>query len=651
MLSAANKAVWKAGMKHSHPRKSVGVSWKHRERRHNPIFMAREWINMKHIKRFLSALTGAVLALLLMIIPSLAVELTPVRSYDQAGFTDVASDWSYSPIKTCYELGLMSGQSPGKFGPNDKVTIAEGVVSAARIRNLWHGGDGSFPSSIPWYQSAVDYAVQNNIMTQGQFSSFTAAITRAQLADLLAQVLPKKDYAPINSVKSLPDVNDNTPGAASIFKLYNAGIVAGIDAYGTFAPNNTISRAQMAAILCRLVQPESRLVFTLQPKPADLTVRRSSKALVVNGRPFYGLVDIGGETYLPLALSDGSHAPMSRLISYSDWNGKYGKYFINLSTYNLPAILPDYCVVSPGANAIGTAQPGPTAVVTLNRKDHETPLLTLGGRFPMVKISDLFQGCPVREQDSVIYVEMPFDSRGTLPDAKKEPDLVGQALPGLLRSTPKETVLAIHNYLVNTMTYNPYTAISAAAYEKAFEQYELQHNRALACKYGVCQDYAELFQEMCLRAGIPCEFISGYAGEGLHAWNRVYVDGKWLHVDCTWNDPISNKPIIRYTYYLIEAETMAKDHVWSQSDYPLPAEYDPAWEQLNPNNITSADMFRKCLVAQVMQGKTFIRLKTTCADAYGGMACINAYDTGCSYVVENYNSKTKCYEYTLTYEL
>lgn len=87
------------------------------------------------------------------------------------------------------------------------------------------------------------------------------------MADLLARVLPKRDYASINSVKTLPDVNDNTPDAASIFKLYNAGIVSGIDAYGTFAPNNTISRAKMAAILCRLVQPESRLVLPSSPSP------------------------------------------------------------------------------------------------------------------------------------------------------------------------------------------------------------------------------------------------------------------------------------------------------------------------------------------------------------------------------------------------
>lgn len=607
---------------------------------------------MKHIKRFLSVLTGAVLALLLMIIPSLAVELTPVRSYDQAGFTDVASDWSYSLIKTCYELGLMSEQSPGKFGPNDKVTIAEGVAAAARIHNLWRGGNGSFPSSAPWYQSAVDYAVQNDIMAQGQFSSFTAAITRAQLADLLAQVLPKKDYAPINSVKSLPDVNDNTPGAAGIFKLYNAGIVSGIDAYGTFAPNSTISRAQMAAILCRLVQPESRLVFTLQPKPADLTVRSSSKALVVNGRPFYGLVDIDGKAYFPLALGDGNNALMSDTIYYSNWDCDWDdEAFINVDAYDLPSVLPDYCLTPPSGNVIGTARPGPTVRIPseYHKSYNKVPTLTLSGRFPMVKVSDLFQGCTVSGQDSAIYVELPLDSRRTLPDVKKEPDLVGQALTGLLRSTPKETVRAIHDYLVNTLTYNPYTATSEEAYKKASEEYELEHNRILARKYGVCENYAELFQEMCLRAGIPCELTIGLVEAGLHAWNRVYVDGKWLHVDCTWDDPISNKPTIRYTYYLIEADTMAKDHVWSQSDYPLPAEYDPAWEQLDPNNITSTDMFRKCLVAQVMQGKTFIRLKTTRSGAYGGIFCIYAYDTGFPYVSGGYNAKTKCYEYTIQY--
>ncbi|XP_038056084.1 kyphoscoliosis peptidase-like [Patiria miniata] len=64
---------------------------------------------------------------------------------------------------------------------------------------------------------------------------------------------------------------------------------------------------------------------------------------------------------------------------------------------------------------------------------------------------------------------------------------------------------------------------------------------------GMCEGYAELFQDMCRRAGITCEKISGYAKgarysagdlfEGKdtdHAWNAVYVDNAWRLLDCTW---------------------------------------------------------------------------------------------------------------------
>ncbi len=611
---------------------------------------------MKRMKRFLSALTNAALILSLLLTPALAAGLSPIHSYDEAGFTDVASDWTFAPIKTSFELGLMSGQGDGKFNPGGTVAVAEGVAVAARVHNLWRGGDGTFPASTPWYQSAVDYAARNGIIAPDQFSDFTAAATRAQLAGMLAGALPQEGYAPINSVTSLPDVSDSTPGAAGIFKLYNAGIVSGIDVYGTFAPNNTISRAEMAAILCRLVQPDTRVTFTLQPKPSipdDLTVRSSSKLLMLNGRPIYGLVDIGGEAYLPLALSEGNDAPLSMFLSYSTWDGEHR---LSCSTSQLSTVLPNYSVAPPQGAVLGTAQPGPVATVSWNwENEWEAPLLTLDGHFPMVNVTDLFKdytndgkSAVISDQGSILYVDLPLYSWEPPHEVTQEPDLVGQALANLLRSTPKDTVKAIHDYLVNTLTYDPFTAASEAAYEKASEQYKLQHNRILACKYGVCQDYAELFQEMCLRAGIPCEFVAGSAG-GPHAWNRVYLDGKWSYVDCTWDDPISKKPVLRYDYYLVGPDTLVKSHYWDGDDYPMPREYDPAWEQLDPNNITSADMFRKCLVAQLAQGKTFIQLRVTKSGAYGGTGCIYAYGLGWSYMSGGYNSKTKCYEYTVEY--
>lgn len=597
---------------------------------------------MKYLKRFLNLFAGAALCLSLLFTPALAAGLSPIRDYDEAGFTDVASDWTYIPIKTCFELGLMSGKGAGQFNPSGTVSLAEGVTVAARIHDLWQGGTGTLPNSDPWYQSAVEYAVQNGIITQNQFPDYTATATRAQLAGLLAKALPETGYAPINNVAALPDVTDSTPGAADIFMLYNAGILSGTDVYGTFAPDNTISRAEMAAMLCRLAQPETRVTFTLQPKPADLTVRTSGKLLMINGRPFYGLMEINGEVYLPLAMSDGNNESMSGFLSYYDYSDGLR---IRLNSRYLPTVCPDYSIVPSQGNVMGTAQPGPTATVSKDYGEgRAVSLMTLDGRFPMIKISDLFEGS-VSEQGGTICVEV----SGAPSDWKKEPDLIGQALSGLLRSTPKETVRAIHDYLVNTLTYDPYTAASEAAYEKACEQYELESNRILTCQYGVCQNYAELFQEMCLRAGIPCEFVSGTAGGGSHAWNRVYIDGTWSYVDCTWDDPVGSKPVLRHNYFLVNAEYMVIDHCWNGDDYPMPKEYDPAWEQLDPQNITSADMFRKCLVAQMKQKKTFISLKVTRSGAYGGVGCIYRYDIWWSYISGGYNSKTQCYEYTVEY--
>ncbi len=105
-----------------------------------------------------------------------------------------------------------------------------------------------------------------------------------------------------------------------------------------------------------------------------------------------------------------------------------------------------------------------------------------------------------------------------------------------------------------------------AVYDQAYEKYGLENNIALASGYGICEDYAELFQAMCTRAGIPCVIVTGEAGGGSHAWNMVYVDGQWLYVDCTFDDPVSRTPVLRHDYLLVDSETMAISHCWDGDD-------------------------------------------------------------------------------------
>lgn len=56
----------------------------------------------------------------------------------------------------------------------------------------------------------------------------------------------------------------------------------------------------------------------------------------------------------------------------------------------------------------------------------------------------------------------------------------------------------------------------------------------------VCAGYAQVYKELCDRAGVRCDYITGQAvdpsGSGRHAWNVVFgTNGEEIPVDCTWH--------------------------------------------------------------------------------------------------------------------
>lgn len=571
---------------------------------------------------------------------------TPSREY--TGFSDVSnSHWSQPYIQRCYELRLMSGTGGDTYSPSGSVSVAQGIMISVRLKDLESGGDGVIDQSgSTWYEKAVQTAIAEGLITKDQFDSYTRPATRAELAGLLANALPARHYKAINSVSVLPDVDAATPFSREIFRLYNAGILSGSDVYGTFSPDAAITRAEIPAILCRLMEPSTRLTLKLLPKPADLTVYSTDKLLYVSGVPAAGVVRIDGEYYFPMDLLDSYVCPVSDLMSCSYGDGYYYAY---PQTYCYNSSLSYYPITTRpvAGRSMGTADAIPH---DLDRSGDivEGAVYTIGGYYPMVKLSAL--GAVVKSGDFHINaLDKPIP-------LKEEADLIGAVLPSLQRSTTQETLLAIHDYIVNLMThtdaldtrYMSEAAISAAwgSYEKASAAYNIQTNVSLACGYGVCQDYADLFLMMCSRIGVPCTMVSG----ANHAWNRVYLNGKWQFVDCTWDDPVSSKPRLDHDYFLVDAERMVRDHYWADDDYPMPKTYDPAWEQLDPNNITSADMFRKCLVAQVAKapyGTSTITLRTIRSGSYGGYHCIFAYPESDFWSIYGGHKGGGVYVYTL----
>ena len=84
----------------------------------------------------------------------------------------------------------------------------------------------------------------------------------------------------------------------------------------------------------------------------------------------------------------------------------------------------------------------------------------------------------------------------------------------------------------------------------------------------VCNGYVEAFDYFMTVLGIPHEVLLGKSigrdgTVGSHAWNRVWIDGGWLHVDCTWDDPVTKNGEDRliYEYFLVTEEEISVNHI------------------------------------------------------------------------------------------
>ena len=104
---------------------------------------------------------------------------------------------------------------------------------------------------------------------------------------------------------------------------------------------------------------------------------------------------------------------------------------------------------------------------------------------------------------------------------------------------------ALHDYLVLNCAYDYDNYLQGTIPSESYTA-----EGALLKGTAVCSGYASAYQLLMQRAGIPCEYVSGYA-TGNHAWNVVEIDGQWYHVDATWDDPVPDREgYVRYDYFL-----------------------------------------------------------------------------------------------------
>lgn len=113
--------------------------------------------------------------------------------------------------------------------------------------------------------------------------------------------------------------------------------------------------------------------------------------------------------------------------------------------------------------------------------------------------------------------------------------------------TDREKIKAIHDKIINETTYD----------KNAGKEAHVAGGVAID-KRAVCDGYSRMFVIMTSLVDISAIQVTSTVME--HAFNLVYVDGKWLLIDVTYDDvKVNGKETIRYDYFLINP-TSSKKH-------------------------------------------------------------------------------------------
>lgn len=122
-----------------------------------------------------------------------------------------------------------------------------------------------------------------------------------------------------------------------------------------------------------------------------------------------------------------------------------------------------------------------------------------------------------------------------------------------------DKIRAIHDKIINETTYD----------DSSGDESHSPAGVALEQK-AVCDGYSRMFGIMLTMIDVPVIQVTSGAMD--HAFNLVYIDGEWLLVDVTYNDPVvENGQVLRHDYFLISPVASSK-HKYDSSEKGLTLE-------------------------------------------------------------------------------
>ena len=464
---------------------------------------------------------------LLLTVPAQAAENSMdnfVRSKTYAGqFSDLPADSVfYSNVSALYEYGLSVGKPDGTYGLKDSLTVGQAVIFAGRIRSLYRTGEAELgpaafrAEGMSTAEPYLRYLQAEGILGTELDGQLTQAATRAQMAHVLANLLPQESLPSINDElvtegyatrRFITDVTEYTPYYQDILSLYRSGVCAGVDEHGAFLPDSLITRGAAAAMLTRLADPSLRITLAW-----DL-----SYAYTAQGTTLASLVEPGAYTAAP-ATADEVDSAVRYMLSRGE----------NTLTLRYSAL-----------SAVKARQVMQQALAAVKLRCE--------------------QG-----YNSVSCSYSPTGEMTLTFSAAGAGDRVQE-----YRAAAIETAIAVHDELWNSQQITPHmTELEKArvyytwicdncVYDYQAGDESLSHTPYSLFTLGtaVCDGYTGAYNLLLKLEGIECTSLSNSS----HIWTVATLDGTEYHIDTTWGD---SGRTISYNYFAMTEERSWAEHPW-----------------------------------------------------------------------------------------
>ena len=206
----------------------------------------------------------------------------PAVASAATNYSDVPEGaWYENYLQKLTDMGGINGYEDGTFRPDGTVTVAEFVKAIVSLTS----GEKEYKEGEKWYQGYMEYAGKWQLLpSDALVPNKEAPISRAVMSFVTYKIAERQllEEMPVQMLRywsSYPDAveaskqitdfddfektDDETYVKGAVLNCYLTGVITGYDD-GSFKPRGSMSRAEMCAVLVRLLDKSERL-------PADVS--------------------------------------------------------------------------------------------------------------------------------------------------------------------------------------------------------------------------------------------------------------------------------------------------------------------------------------------------------------------------------------------